>query len=65
MLVHSGDTGRRESALAQLAGECHRPPPLLDDDTDPGGATHPHHLARSGQQPRQIVRDRRGRLDPE
>src|SRR5262245_24774648 len=65
MVVDRRYARRGETTLAHLRGERRGSPHLVDDDADPSGAAHADDLTRPGEQPRQVVRRRRDRLDAE
>src|SRR5205814_4415379 len=65
VLLDRGDAGHRESTGTQLSVQHLSAPQLVDDHGYPGGAAHPDDLTRPGQQPFEIGRRGRRRLDPE
>ena len=65
MLLHGGYAGHREPTGTQLGVQHLGAPQFVDDHRHPGGAAHPYHLTRAGQQPFEVGRRGRRRLHPE
>ena len=65
MIFHGGDACRREAAPGALGDERGGAPRMINDDGHLGGVAVPDDLPTPGEQPGQVGRLRRARLDPQ